>query len=96
MENTKIESIYGGVTFEQFEAAAETMTKYINGLIGTFAIKDLINDEHKANLKRDIALAALVDISYLSTQKRFHETIVKQAEEIKACAPTEPEKTENL
>lgn len=96
MENTKIESIYGGVTFEQFEAAAKTMTEYMNGLIGTFAIKDIIKDEHKANLKRDMALAAIVELSYAGTQKRFREAVVKQAEEINACAPTEPEKTENL
>jgi lysozyme family protein len=95
MEKTQIDTIYGGVTFEQYEEAVKTATAYMNGLIGTYAIKDIIKDEHKANLKRDLALAAMVDIQFQGTRQRFLETITKQVEEIRSEAPTDPENPEN-
>ena len=83
MEKTKINAIYGGVTFGQFEAAAKTITEYLNGLVGTYAIRDVIKDEYKKNLKHDIALAAIIDLSISSAQKRFHDMVVEISEGIK-------------
>ncbi len=90
MDKPKIDAIYGGVTFEQYEAAAETMSKFLNGLVHTFEIRELIKDEHKTNLKRDVALAAVVDISLYGPRNRFHEMTVRLTEELKANI-TDPE-----
>lgn len=83
MEKTKTNALYGGVTFGQFEAAAITLTEYLNGLVGTYAIRDLIKDEHKENLKHDIVLAAILDISISKAQKRFHDMVIELSEGIK-------------
>ena len=95
MDKPKIDAIYGCVTFEQYEAAAETMSKFLNGLAHTFEIRELIKDEHKTNLKRDAALAAVVDMSLKGARDRFHKMVVEMTKEIKAEA-TEPENTETL
>ena len=104
MNTEKTPTIYGGVTFEQFEAAARTIVQYLNGLTGTYAIRDIIKDEHKKNLKKDTLLAALVDLQLADSRRRFvdmvneftNELSDKSEEVEKTEAATEPEQTENL
>lgn len=91
----KTPTIYGGVTFEQFEAAAKTIVQYLNGLTGTYAIRDIIKDEHKTSLKRDTALAAIVDMQLADSRMRFVD-MVKEMTETLRTESNEAEKTENL
>ena len=104
MNTEKTLTTYGGVTFEQFEAAANTIVQYLNGLTNTYAIRDIIKDEHKTNLKRDTTLAALVDIQLAVSRTRFVNMVEEMAETLcaesneteKAETTTKPEQTENL
>lgn len=95
MDKPKIDAIYGGVTFEQYEAAAQTVSKFLNGWAQTFEIRELIKDEHRANLKRDAALAAVVDMSLSGARNRFREMVAELTKELKENT-TEPENTETL
>ena len=101
MNTEKTPTIYGGVTFEQFEAAAQTIVQYLNGLTGTYAIRDLIKDEHKTSLKRDATLAAIVDIQLADSRMRFVNMIKEMTKTLRAAneaekaeTTTEPEQTE--
>ena len=104
MNTEKTPTIYGGVTFEQFEAAAKTIVQYLNGLTGTYAIRDIIKDEYKTSLKRDTALADIVDMQLADSRMRFvvmakemTETVRAESNEAeKAETTAEPEQTENL
>lgn len=104
MNTEKTPTIYGGVTFEQFEAAAKTIVQYLNGLTGTYAIRDIIKDEHKTSLKKDTALAAIVDMQLADSLMRFVDMVKEMTETLcaesneaeKAETATEPEQTENL
>ena len=105
MNTEKTPTIYGGVTFEQFEAAAKTIVQYLNGLTGTYEIRDIIKDEHKTNLKRDTALAAIVDMqlaysrmSFVNMVKEMTETLRTESNEPAQAEPGNSygPKTENL
>ena len=60
-ENTP--TIYGTVTFEQFKDATQTVCKYVEGLANTYAIKDLITEEHRNKLEPDILMGSLLMMS---------------------------------
>lgn len=59
-ENTeKTPTIYGTVTFEQFNDAIETVCKYVEGLANTYAIKDMLTEEHRNKLEPDILMGSI-------------------------------------
>lgn len=60
-ENTP--TIYGTVTFEQFNDATQTVCKYVEGLANTYVIKDLITEEHRNKLEPDILMGNLLMMS---------------------------------
>lgn len=60
MNTEKAPTIYGTVTFEQFSDATRTVCKYVEGLANTYAIKDLITEEHRNKLGPDILMGSLL------------------------------------
>ena len=56
MNTEKTPTIYGTVTFEQFTDASETVCKYVEGLANTYAIKDMLTEEHRNKLEPDLLM----------------------------------------
>lgn len=54
MNTEKTPTIYGTVTFEQFSDAIETVCMYVEGLANTYAIKDMLTEEHRNKLEPDL------------------------------------------
>lgn len=59
MNTEKTPTIYGTVTFEQFNDAIETVCKYVEGLANTYTIKDMLTEEHRKNLEPDLLRGGL-------------------------------------
>ena len=108
MNTEKTPTIYGTVTFEQFNDAIETVCKYVEGLANTYAIKDMLTEEHRNKLEPDLLMGAIsmmrVNATHgrlIDTMKGMHaELLVKNAAKERA-AQAEPgntygPKTENL
>lgn len=47
-------TIYGTVTFEQFNDAVKVVCKYVEGLANTYANKDIITEAHQKKLDTDL------------------------------------------
>lgn len=101
--------IYGTVTFEQFNDAIETVCKYVEGLANTYAIKDIITEEHRNKLEADLLMGGISMMRVNMTHNRLIEAMRglqaellerKAAEERAAQAepndPSEPEKSESV
>ena len=59
-ENTKkTPTIYGTVTFEQFNDAIETVCKYVEGLANTYALKDMLTEEHRNKLEPNLLIGGI-------------------------------------
>ena len=59
MNTEKTPTIYGTVTFEQFIDASETVCKYVEGLANTYAIKDMLTEEHRNKLEPDLLMGGI-------------------------------------
>ena len=59
MNTEKTPTIYGTVTFEQFNDAIETVCKYVEGLANTYAIKDMLTEEHHTKLEADLLIGGI-------------------------------------
>lgn len=59
MNTEKTPTIYGTVTFEQFSDAIETVCKYVDGLANTYAIKDMLTEEHRNKLEPDLIMGGI-------------------------------------
>ena len=59
MNTEKTPTIYGTLTFEQFNDAIETVCKYVEGLANTYAIKDMLTEEHRNKLEPDLLMGGL-------------------------------------
>ena len=59
MNTEKTPTIYGTVTFEQFSDAIETVCKYVEGLANTYAIKDMLTEEHRDKLEPDLLMGGI-------------------------------------
>ena len=59
MNTEKTPTIYGTVTFEQFNDAIETVCKYVEGLANTCAIKDMLTEEHRNKLEPDLLMGGI-------------------------------------
>lgn len=59
MNTEKTPTIYGTVTFEQFTDASETVCKYVEGLANTYAIKDMLTEEHRNKLEPDLLMGCI-------------------------------------
>ena len=92
--------IYGCVTFKEFEAAGQKVAEYLSGLACTVKIRDMVKDEIRENLKKDLVIAAIVELSMEGARRRFDEALKGLSEDIirkEAPETTEtPAKTETL
>lgn len=59
MDTEKTPTIYGTVTFEQFNDAVETVCQYVEGLANTYAIKDMLTEEHRNKLEPDLIMGGI-------------------------------------
>ncbi len=59
MNTEKAPTIYGTVTFEQFNDAIETVCKYVDGLANTYTIKDMLTEEHRKKLEPALLMGAI-------------------------------------
>ena len=99
MENN-YNPIYGGVTFEEFEAAGQKVVEYLSGLAVTVQIRDMVRDEIRKSLKKDLMMASLIDLAINGARTRFVSalnTMLKEASETsetsETLAKTEPGNT---
>lgn len=89
--------IYGGVSFKEFEAAGQKVVEYLSGLAGTVQIRDLVKDEIRENLRKDVAIAGIVDLSMDGARRRFVEALKALREDNTRKETSEtPAKTETL
>lgn len=75
MNTEKTPTIYGTVTFEQFSAAIETVCKYVEGLANTYAIKDMLTEEHRDKLEPDLLLGAVSMMRVNTTHGRLIDAL---------------------
>lgn len=59
MNTEKTPTIYGTVTFEQFNDAIDTVCKYVEGLANTYAIKDMLTEENRNKLEPDLLMGGV-------------------------------------
>ena len=71
MNTEKTPTIYGTVTFEQFSDAIETVCKYVEGLANTYAIKDMLTEEHRDKLEPDLLVGGLLMARVNATHGRL-------------------------
>ena len=89
--------IYGGVSFKEFEAACRKKVEYLNGLAGTVQIRDMVKDEIRENLRKDMALADIIDIATDGARRRFVEAMKVLSKDMTRKETSEtPAKTETL
>lgn len=75
---------YGGVSFKEFEAAGQKVVEYLSGLAGTVLIRDLVKDEIRENLRKDVAIAGLVNLSMDGARTCFVAALKALREDLKA------------
>lgn len=80
MNTEKTPTIYGTVTFEQFNDAIETVCKYVEGLANTYAIKDMLTEEHRKKLEPDLLMGCIAMMRVNMTHGKF----IKAMEGMKA------------
>lgn len=69
---------YGGVTFEDYHKAADTVCKYLDGLTNTHRIHDKLTEEEMKTLTVDSMMASLPLISISKARERFTEQLEAQ------------------
>lgn len=72
------ETNYGGVTFEDYQKAAETVCRYLDGLTNTHQIHDKLTEEAMKTLTVDSMMASLPLISISHAHNRFTEQLKAQ------------------
>lgn len=75
---------YGGVSFKEYEAAAQKVAEYLNGLADTVQIRDRVKDEIRENLMKDVVIASLVNLLMSGAHGRFVKALKALREDIKA------------
>ena len=103
MNTEKTPTIYGTVTFEQFNDAIETVCKYVEGLANTYAIKDMLTEEHRNQLEPDLLRGGIAMVRVNMTHAKLIEVVKgmhaellekKAAKERAAHEPSEPSQAE--
>lgn len=69
---------YGGVTFEDYQNAADTVCRYLDGLTSTHQIHDKLTEEAMKTLTVDSMLASIPLISLSRAHDRFTEQLMAQ------------------
>ena len=107
MNTEKTPTIYGTVTFEQFNDAIETICKYVDGLANTYTIKDMLTEEHRKKLDPDLLMGGISMMRVNEAHRRLigalegmqAELLAKNAAKEKAAQaepndPSEPAQAE--
>jgi hypothetical protein len=69
---------YGGVTFEDYQKAADTVRRYLDGLTNTHQIHDKLTEEAMKALTADSMMVSLPLISISRAHERFTEALKAQ------------------
>jgi hypothetical protein len=69
---------YGGVTFEDYQEAADTVCRYLDGLTNTHQIHDKLTEEAMKTLTVDSMMASLPLISITRAYERFTKQLKAQ------------------
>lgn len=69
---------YGGVTFEDYQKAADTVCRYLDGLTNTHQIHDKLTEEAMKTLTVDSMIASLLFMSISRAYERFAEQLKAQ------------------
>ena len=69
---------YGGVTFEDYQKAVETVRRYLDGLTNTHQIHDKLTEEAMKTLTVDSMMASIPLISISRAHDRFTEQLKAQ------------------
>lgn len=69
---------YGGVTFEDYQKAANTVCRYIDGLTNTHQIHDKLTEEAMKTLTIDSVMATLPLLGITKARERFTEQLEAQ------------------
>lgn len=69
---------YGGVTFEDYQKAANTVCRYIDGLTNTHLLHDKLTEEAMKTLTVDSMMASLPLIRISRAHDRFTEQLKAQ------------------
>lgn len=69
---------YGGVTFEDYQKAADTVCSYLDGLTNTHQIHDKLTEEAMKTLTVDSMMASLPLVSISRAHNRFTEALKAQ------------------
>lgn len=69
---------YGGVTFEDYQKAADTVCRYIDGLTNTHQTHDKLTEKAMKTLTVDSMMASLPLISIVRARQRFTEQLEAQ------------------
>ena len=72
------ETNYGGVTFEDYQKAAETVCRYLDGLANTHQIPDKLTEEAMKTLTLDSMMASLPLIAITRTREHFLKQLEAQ------------------
>lgn len=72
------ETNYGGVTFEDYHNAANTVCRYLDGLTNTHQIHDKLTEEAMKTLTVDSMMASLPLIGIIKARERFTEQLEAQ------------------
>ena len=69
---------YGGVTFEDYQKAADTVRRYLDGLTSAHQIHDKLTEEAMKTLTVDSMMASIPLINILRAHDRFTEQLEAQ------------------
>ena len=69
---------YGGVTFEDYQEAADTVRRYLDGLTNTHQNHDKLTEEAMKTLTVDSMMASLPLICVIRAHERFTEQLKAQ------------------
>ena len=72
------ETNYGGVTFEDYQKAVDTVCRYLDGLTNTHQIHDKLTEEAMKTLTVDSMMASIPLISISRAHERFTEQLKAQ------------------
>lgn len=83
MNTEKNPTIYGTVTFEQFNDAIETVCKYVDGLANTYTIKDMLTEEHRKKLEPDLIMGGISMIRVNAAHNRLIDAMEDMQAELR-------------
>ena len=69
---------YGGVTFEDYQKAADTVCRYLDGLTNTHQIHDKLTEEAMKTLTVDSMMASVLLIGIIRAREHFSEQLKAQ------------------